>query len=229
LHTCIVTFRLFLDKWLSSRTLAVGLLIIAIGLVVGSKVNRNSIVQDYIPNIVTEIISIAVTVLIIDSLNERRSRKELKDRLKRQIWSKDQGLALNAINELRANGWLTDGSLEDINLPYAVLDRAELKEAVLNGANFHRASLRKAYVGHAHLRNCDFSQADLTLSIFNHSDLTGSDFTNAILDDASFEDAILMGATIEREQILCAKSFRGAIMPDGSSYEEWLKKGINDA
>ena len=221
-------FRLFLDRWLSSRVLAVILLIIAIGLMVGSKTSKDSIVRDYIPNIVTESISIAVTVLIIDSLNERRSRKELKERLKRQLWSKDQGLALNAINELRANGWLTDGSLENINLPYAVLDRAELKGAVLNGANFHRASLRRAYIGHAHLRNCDFSQADLTLSVFNHSDLTGSDFTNAILDNASFENAILVGATIEKEQILRAKSFKGAIMPDGLPYEEWVKKKKND-
>lgn len=207
------------DRWISSRHIAIFLLFIALVLGI-SGFRLENLVQDYVPNIVTECISIAITILIIEELNVRRERKNLRNRLKRELWSKDQGISLRAINELREHGWISDGSLENISLPYSVLDRAELKGVVLNGADLQNSSLQRAYIGHAQLRNIDFSNANLTSTIFNHSDLTGSDFTGAITENASFEDTILIDAKFSKEQFSKVKSLEGATMPDGTIFEE---------
>lgn len=212
-----------LEKRLTTRHIAIFLLVIS--LVLGNSIFKSeTFFQDFVPNVVTEFIGIAITILLIEELNERREKRKLRDRLKRELWSKDQGITLRAINELREHGWLADGGLENINLPYSVLDRAELKGVIMNGANFHKASLQRSYIGHAQLRNVNFSGANLSYSILNHSDLTGSDLTGALLDGASFENVILANAKISETQLLSIKSLKGAIMPNGVNYESWIKK-----
>ena len=182
-----------------------------------------ALINVYIPNLITEIWGVAITILIIDYLQERRSRRDLFESLKRDLLAKDQGIALRAINELRNYGWLTDGSLRGLQARYAVFDRAELKGAILDEADFYRASLQRAYVGHASLRNANFRKADLRRAIFNHSDLRGADFTDANLENTSFEDANLQGAVLSRYQIKTAKSFERAIMPNGRIFEVWVQ------
>ena len=55
-------------------------------------------------NAFTELISILVTVLVIEWLNERRSQRELKAQLIREMGSTSKGIAVRMARELRKYG-----------------------------------------------------------------------------------------------------------------------------
>jgi hypothetical protein len=65
---------------------------------------------DFYANVSTELGSIAITVLIIDSLNQRRMTRQEKAELVLQMSSPDNAFAQEAVRRLRARGWLKDGS-----------------------------------------------------------------------------------------------------------------------
>src|SRR5581483_1575277 len=71
----------------------------------------NDIIIDFYANVSIDCLSIAFTILVIDRLNERRADEELKEQLIRQLHNTDKGLLEQALAELRARGWLEDGSL----------------------------------------------------------------------------------------------------------------------
>ena len=66
--------------------------------------------MDYQINLFTDVISIAVTVLILDELNRRRSERDAENALKRQLVddaaSTSNEIAKNAVHQLRRKGWL---------------------------------------------------------------------------------------------------------------------------
>ena len=89
----------------------------------------------------TELVGIGMAVLIIDAANERRAEQQLKAQLIREMGSNDSGIALRAVKELDAHGWLLDGSLRGAdltgaNLQTARLDRIDLQKAHLDHVNF---------------------------------------------------------------------------------------------
>jgi hypothetical protein len=56
------------------------------------------------------------------------------------------------------------------------------------------------------------------------ADLSGADLSQAHLDGANLSDADLREASgWTKEQLTAARSLKGATMPDGQKYEEWLK------
>ena len=101
-------------------------------------------VEDSYANLGAEFISIAVTVLIIDYLNQRRQRVQLKAQLIREMSSTNNGFARRAIGELAAHGWLADGSLNGADLEEADLRKVNLEGANLEGANLEGANLKLA-------------------------------------------------------------------------------------
>src|SRR5688500_11883468 len=64
--------------------------------------------QDLYSNVGTDLLSIALTVLIIDKLVERRDTRQHRARLIREMGSRDNGTVQRAVDELRARGWLQD-------------------------------------------------------------------------------------------------------------------------
>jgi uncharacterized protein YneF (UPF0154 family) len=84
------------------------------------------------------------------------------------------------------------------------LEWADLGRADLIGANLEWAYLEWAYLGGANLSNADLS----------HVNLSNADLYEANLSNAK-------GLT--EEQITAAKSLKGATMPNGQKYEEWIK------
>lgn len=159
--------------------------------------------QDYYANISAELGSVAVTVLIIDQLNRRRQKDEEKQRLIRQMGSKENSMTLQAVEELKVMGALKDGSLVGqnfeeanlhganmgrVNMRHAKMDFSDLREAVLFFADMEYADMsgvkaRKTVFTFANLKNANLVAADLRGAL-----MMGADLTFAKLDQAAFDE-----------------------------------------
>ncbi len=167
----------------------------------------------YGTNLYTEFISIAVTVFIVDRLNQRREEQreaarekereeregerrteELKKRLVREAGSPDNGTALNAIRELSDRGWLIgkNGLLQNADLRRANLEGAKLERANLQGAELLVSKLQGA-----HLIGADLQDAELVAANLEGAVLVGADLQDAELVAANLEGAVLVGANLQ--------------------------------
>lgn len=102
-------------------------------------------------DLVPEAIGITFTVLIIDRLDLMRENRLVRDQLIRQMQSRYNHTALQAVEELRVLGYLSDGSLHG----------RDLRGAHLQDANLYEADLRDADLRNAILRNADLYGANL--------------------------------------------------------------------
>lgn len=110
----------------------------------------------FLQNLVPEAIGIVFTVLIIDRLNQRREQQNLKKQLIRQLRNRDNGLALQALTEIRANRWHRDGTLHGAYLRNTSLQNGDLWGADLIGARLHHSNLQGTFFMEANLTNVDF-------------------------------------------------------------------------
>jgi len=128
----------------------------------------------------------------------------------RKLRSPDNKLVLQAIEELRARGWLSDGSLEGVSLRYVHLQGADLHMAHLRGVNLHMA----------HLQGVDLSMANLQGARLTKANLHRADLSMTNLQGANMSIVNLQGAyNLSNEQLAQAGRLRGATMPDGSPYD----------
>ncbi len=153
------------------------------------------LVEDFYANVSAELASIAITILVIDAINEWRQNGQLKEQLILQMGSIHNDVADTAVRTLIVHGWLYDGSLRNAYLWRANLANADLGRANLENAHLRDANLECAYLLGANLKDVDLLGANLTG---------------------------IVGYT--SEQLLNAKTLEGATMPDGTKYEEWIKK-----
>ena len=134
---------------------------------------------------------------------------QLEELLNRLLTTKTR-TALQAIDELRDRGWLTDGSLHGVALCRASLHGGNLEDANLCCAGLHQASLEWANLSGANLRAAKLSLCNLS----------GANMKDAKLDNADFYKANLRGVqNLTNEQLLKASRLCGAIMPDGERYD----------
>ena len=134
-----------------------------------------------------------------------KTKLELINKLR----SPDNKYALQAIEEMRVRGWLSDNSLKGIALCNAQLQGADLMNAQLIGVDFHQARLEWT----------DFSGANLFGVKFTRANLSGCNFNSANLANADLYKANLRGArNLTDEQLSTVKRLWGAIMPDGETY-----------
>jgi len=154
-----------------------------------------------------------------------------KTELINKIWGLENKYSLQAIEEMRVRGWLTDGSLRGVALCQAQLQDANLMEADLSNADFHQAALDYA----------DLRKAKLNGTKFNRASLQGVNFDHADLNYAEMYKVNLRGARNLTEEQLCqANQLLGSIMPDGLPYDgrynlpgdlgraKWAKLDINN-
>jgi hypothetical protein len=217
-----------LDKLLHVRVVAL-LLAIAAVFVIQFGFNRihsdaertfDQFVADLYANGGAELLSIAVTVLIIDWLNERRAIKEERERLVLQMGSPIHDAAIEAVRQLRYRGWLLDGSLKGAAMGTGKLMRVgrsklgdesrlggssldELMGANLQDAYLYRANLEGVYLEEANLRGARLWQANLQGAYLTYSNLM-----DAKLRDANLRGADLQGAFLNANTIL----------PDGKNW-----------
>jgi len=107
------------------------------------------------------------------------------------------------IDEERPLVDLRDADLSEAELELAELGGAELGHADLDGADLRAADLSDAHLAAAYLSEADLSEADLG----------GADLTWAYL----------WKAKVTEEQLDESQHLKGAVMPDGQKYEDWLR------
>jgi uncharacterized protein YjbI with pentapeptide repeats len=79
-------------------------------------------------------------------------------------------------------------------------------------------SLDAADLSYADLQELKLSGTNLNGAILNDVDLSAATFSNVLLVRANLE-----GAKMTTEQVAAAESLKGASMPNGQKYEDWLK------
>lgn len=117
---------------------------------------------------------------------------------------------LEAVEELRAHGQLSDGTLKNIALIHAHLEGADLMNADLEGVDFHQAHMEFADLSSANLTGAKLVRATLKGANFSKTNLTGVDLFKANLVDA-------IGLT--QAQLRSVKRLIGATLPDGKMYD----------
>ena len=187
-----------------------------------------------------EFVSIAIGVLIIDWANARTQKQQKVEELIYQLQSESSIKSLDALTELRANGWLYDGTLERENLTQANLQDANfptsfffehevgsvvkqdlspklkgtvLRFACLKSANLVGADLKKANLFSADLSGAQLIGANLGAANLQAADCTGSDLRGAVLEASNLKDANLKDAIISEKFPTCDQK---TILPDGT-------------
>lgn len=148
------------------------------------------------------------------------------------LHSPENHKVLEALDELRRAGWLTDGSL----------NRNSLCNVHMEAANLSQASLHKADLHQARLQFADLSGADLSEAKLTRSRLMWANLSRANLSGADMYKVNLTGAkNLTAAQLRRAKRLFGAILPDGSTYDGryqlkgdlefagWGQVDVNDA
>lgn len=222
--------------WLGVRFIGAFLFLLGLVITVVGHINQydalivTQLFTDLYANLGAELLSIAVTVLIIDQLYQRRETKQQTERLLREIRSKENSIALRALEELKALGLVDRGVLVAADLKYA-----NLQDAIINGADMRRAYLTFANLREADLRGTDLSdailrQCNLQAVLLLNVNLTGAklleaDLRDANLNGANLTGANLAGATLEGARGVSDDALRSvdrlarAILPNGSLYD----------
>src|SRR5918998_957504 len=140
------------------------------------------------------------------------------------------------------NADLGDADLSGANLSNALLLNANLIGADLSGADLSNALLDNAdLVAHlpnadlsgAKLIGADLSEANLFSADLSDATLIGADLSRSVLDNANLSNAVLDNANLggadgitNKELEQQALSLVGADMPNGQTYEDWLKSKL---
>jgi hypothetical protein len=163
----------------------------------------------YLINLYTSILSILVTVFVIDFLNRRREEhrdlRQLQEQLVRDASSTSNETAKNAVHQVRKRGWLEGES--------SLLQEADFFQANLEGADLMNANLQGARLSFANLRAADLGGVNLEDAILFHAFLQGAylyyanlqrahlhtvDLQGAYLDSANLQRADLRNANIQK-------------------------------
>lgn len=169
--------------------------------------------KGFLTNVGTELLSVAITVLILNELYQRVSDENLKKQLIREMSSSENGIALRAVQELSAHGWLFDGSLEGSLLGNANLEGANLLHANLEGAKLWSSNLKNARLRGANLKGANLSGADLSRARLIETDLEQANLEQARLEYAIMWDANMRGAVLRKTDLSFA-DLRGASLQD---------------
>ena len=173
--------------------------------------SMSSLWGDFYANISTELVSIAITVLFVDFLYSRKSKEELKKQLIREMGNANNVIALRAVNELRAHGWLRDGTLKNERFYNSDLTNADLKDANLSGVSFTDVIFRKANLANAKLNKASIIGCDLS----------GANFARADLEDlnSNFKHDTNVWQHLLDTQFKSAFRLIKAKMPEGNKYD----------
>ena len=151
------------------------LILVGVGILIGAALFRGD--EGYTVNLYTEVLSIAVTVFILDYLNRRRDERNaeraLKEQLVREAGSTSNEVAKNAIHQLRKRGWLVgkSGILAGDNV---YLSFTNLHEATIYGANLTGTTLMGADLRNANLTGIEAEGANLKSASAQGANLSGA-------------------------------------------------------
>ena len=170
---------------------------------------------DYYANISAEFGSVAITVLIVDTLSRRRQKQDEKQRLIRQMSNKDNGIALQAVEELRALNALKDGTLRRINIEEANLSGVRLGRVDMRQARMDFSTLSEAHLFFANLERADMSGVDLSGAV-----LTGANMRYVNLVAADLRGTLLSEVDLMHAKLDNAKFDENTRLPDNSNWHK---------
>ncbi len=149
----------------------------------------------------------------------------------RKLSSPENKRVLEAVEELRVRGWLSDGSLVGVPLCHVHMENADLMDADLRNVDFHQAHLQWADLSRANLQGAKLTRANLQGANFSGANLSGADMFKANLFEAR---------NLQPAQLAQAGRLWGAIMPDEETYDgrynlpgdrkfaEWGRVNVDD-
>ena len=152
--------------------------------------------KGFADNVLTEVGGAAVTFFIFELILERRDQERDMLRALRQMRSISNDTAIGAVGELREEGILSDGSLQQADLWRANLKGADLQDTDLRGANLASASLQEANLSFVNLQDSNLGGANLRDASFRFADLQGASMVEAELEGAQLRGVNLQGATL---------------------------------
>ena len=159
---------------------------------------------DFYANVSASLVTITLTVLTIDWLNERRAEQEAMQQLKKQLIqdmaSQVNQIAVRASEKLRARGWLEDGSLKGVSFGGAGLQGVDLRKADLRETDLHTANMREANLRSAKLEDALYTDEDL---------VKASSLKGAILSDYGVVSSTQPGTTAGKFTITVKVLFSG--------------------
>jgi uncharacterized protein YjbI with pentapeptide repeats len=199
-------------------------------------------ILSYVSNLWTEAISIGITVIILDRINQWRNSqsriRELKENLIHEVRSVNNTIAIHATNELRDRDWLVgekgilqganlenanlqgvdfaDTNLQETELSYANLQSARLTFANLQEVHLHEANLYEANLAYANLQKAQLYKANLQKADLIGANLVEANIMQADLRQANLEYADLQNAILANVNLQAAylekSNLRGAIL-----------------
>ena len=188
-----------------------GIVLVLIGITIGAVLFGDD--SGYGTNLYTEAISVGLTILVLNGLQERRDKKnriiELQEELVLQAGSRSNATAISAIDMLRKRGWLGRQAvnhgresdelslLEGVDLSFADLHNADLVKANLKSTNLRTANLKGGYLFQANLEN-----TELLLTNLEGADLLEANLEGANLWKANLKGANLQGVKLNEYTIL---------------------------
>lgn len=173
-----------------------------------------NLLGDFYANTSAELAGIAITVLIIDALYQRREINREKRDLILQLGSPDKAFAREALRKIRARKWLNDGSLSFADLRNADLEGTNLEGANLEFVDFNSANLKSVELMGANLEGANLESANL-----EGASLSGANLEGAYLNGAKLIRANIINAIVTEKQLVKAESLEYATMPDGTKYD----------
>ncbi len=164
-----------------------GGVLVLIGVLIGSALFSGD--PGYGTNLYTELMSIAVTVFVLDFINQRRAEQreiaQLQRQLIREAGGQSNETAKAAVDWLRSKDWLEGeiGLLRGVKLESANLSGANLYSANLSGANLYRANLSDANLYSANLSGAELWYADLSGAKLQAANLKGANLGGVHFDE----------------------------------------------
>ncbi|MGB1287168.1 MAG: pentapeptide repeat-containing protein [Aggregatilineales bacterium] len=166
---------------------------------------------DWFQGVSTEMVGAAVTTIfftfIVGAAEQRQEALTLQTGLIQQMGSVVNTEALRAVEELRDNGWLRDGTLQghefySTNLADVFLPGADITGSIFFDANFENAELVGSDFTGANLQGVNFTNTrarDVIFrgATFNAANLLDADLRGADLRGANLADANLRGVLLE--------------------------------
>jgi hypothetical protein len=155
------------------RLLTVVLIVLGIALFVAGHLvkygalNPRAFLVDFYDHSFAELLSIVITVYLIDRLNRLREQRQADQREQEELILRMGDGDLGAVKLLRQRGWLQDGTLRGARLDNGYLTRMELQGADLREADLRNASLAYADLRGANLRGATLQGARLHIAKYN--------------------------------------------------------------
>ena len=161
-----------------------------------------------------EALSIAITVIVLDRLNRLRTKDEHRLNLFRQVRSRSNSAAVEALDQIQHENWWNDllehyrtsegyvnlrgiqwnggVRLNGFDFQKADLRGANLQQANLTKANLqqtllHRTNLQSVYLLEANLQEANLEEADLSNTVLNEANLQKARLFKANLQEANFQ------------------------------------------